>query len=451
MSNQVPRVDQWIFAFSASPKGRTYCTHIFLPSTIISAAPSAELKILQRGGRAHTGRQESINQDEITMSAAELQSMRTELERLHKAERVEANKTAEVQKKIESRKLAAHRLSQETEEEESSQPSSPKRIRRNPPTDLIDDDLDEDEEALARSLPPIVNSKSRSRRIDSDEEDQDQDQSQETESHDKNKESVSNTEDNQESRGENGEEGNNNGIIEISEEGPPTGKRKRSPNGTRKEKVTLSILEKSIRDLAIAGHDYLRMYIATQNTFPDSTTKASFSWKHLEEAMWKGVSSMRGTVANKARETIGDALGLSGMKRDDIVEAVEWMLKDLKKVRKGGEGEDDISLPFISGDLDIKMECALSCWETGVFVKKDFRDVYYKPKYQFYLRFLKNLQEKAPRWTMKMREEMYQNVLEESNMTYLLHIEDDGEGEGGNGRQEGKIDVDYDALEVSAA
>jgi hypothetical protein len=27
------------------------------------------------------------------------------------------------------------------------------------------------------------------------------------------------------------------------------------------------------------------------------------------------------------------------------------------------------------------MECALSCWETGVFVKKDFRDAYYKPKY----------------------------------------------------------------------
>ncbi|KAG2755651.1 hypothetical protein P692DRAFT_20815175 [Suillus brevipes Sb2] len=40
---------------------------------------------------------------------------------------------------------------------------------------------------------------------------------------------------------------------------------------------------------------------------------------------------------------------------------------------------------------------------------------------------------------------------EESNMTYLLHIEDDGEGEGGNARQESKINVDYDALEVSAA
>jgi len=64
---------------------------------------------------------------------------------------------------------------------------------------------------------------------------------------------------------------------------------------------------------------------------------------------------MRGTVANKARETIADALGLSGMKREDIAEAVEWMLKDLKKVRRGGEGEEDISLPFISGDLDIKV------------------------------------------------------------------------------------------------
>ncbi|KAG1856084.1 hypothetical protein F4604DRAFT_1931936 [Suillus subluteus] len=434
------------------------------------------------------------------MSAAELQSMRTELERLCKAEHVEANKTAEAQRKIESRKLAAHRLSQETEEE-FFQPSSPKCIRRNPPTDPINDNLDEDEEALARSLPPVVNSNSRSRHIDSDEEDQDQDQDQSQE---------------MESRGENGEEGNNNGIIEISEEGLPAGKRKRSPNDTRKEQVTLSILEKSVRDLAIAGHDYLHMYIATQNTFPDSTTKASFSWKRLEKAvasckelkqlmereskvMWKGVSSMRGTVANKARETIGDALGLSGMKRDDIVEAVEWMLKDLKKVHKGGEGDDDISLPFISGDLDIKnktfnhnkpfgnhfflcmffignnpdgvhyiqhfrnsplpllalitsvMECALSCWETGVFIKKDFRDVYYKPKYQFYLHFLKNIQEKAQRWTMKMREEMYQNVLEESNMTYLLHIEDDGEGDSGNGRQEGKINVDYDALEASAA
>ena len=36
-------------------------------------------------------------------------------------------------------------------------------------------------------------------------------------------------------------------------------------------------------------------------------------------------------------------------------------------------------------------------------------------------------------------------------MTYLLHIEDDGEGDGGKGSQEGKIDVDYDALEASAA
>jgi hypothetical protein len=44
-------------------------------------------------------------------------------------------------------------------------------------------------------------------------------------------------------------------------------------------------LEKSVRDLAIAGHDYLRMYIATENAFPDSTAKAIFSWKRLEEAV----------------------------------------------------------------------------------------------------------------------------------------------------------------------
>jgi hypothetical protein len=29
----------------------------------------------------------------------------------------------------------------------------------------------------------------------------------------------------------------------------------------------------------------------------------------------------------------------------------------------------------------LKMECALSCWEGGAFVKKDFRDAYFKPKY----------------------------------------------------------------------
>jgi hypothetical protein len=64
---------------------------------------------------------------------------------------------------------------------------------------------------------------------------------------------------------------------------------------------------------------------------------------------------MRGTLANKAREAIADSIGLTGMKREDIADAVDWMLKDLKKVRKGGESvEDDISLPFICGDLDIK-------------------------------------------------------------------------------------------------
>jgi len=73
------------------------------------------------------------------------------------------------------------------------------------------------------------------------------------------------------------------------------------------------------------------------------------------------------------------------------------------------------------------MECALSCWEGGAFVKKDFRDAYFKPKYvffdfivtaltpltryHFYLRFLRKLEEKAPNWTLKMRENMYQQVL----------------------------------------
>jgi hypothetical protein len=75
-------------------------------------------------------------------------------------------------------------------------------------------------------------------------------------------------------------------IIEVSQEDDTSSKpNKRSPNGTRKEQVTLSKLEKSVRDLATAGHDYLRMYIATENAFPDSTGKAAFSWKRLEEAV----------------------------------------------------------------------------------------------------------------------------------------------------------------------
>ncbi|KAG2051731.1 hypothetical protein BDR06DRAFT_973629 [Suillus hirtellus] len=355
------------------------------------------------------------------MSAAELQSMKTELERLHKAEHMEANKTAEAQRKIEFRKLAAQRLSQETEEEESSQSSSPKCIRRNLPTD---DNLDQDEEALrTRARRQNILTKIMK-------------------------------------------------IIKISEKSLPTGKRKRSLNGTRKEQVTLSILEKSVRDLAIAGHDYLCI-----------TTKASFSWKHMEEAvasckelkqlmeqelkMWKSVSSMRETVANKARETIGDVLGLSGIKRDDIVEAVEWMLKDLKKVHKGGEGNDDISLPFISSDLDIKNKTFnhnkpfgnhfFLCIYHLFFIGNNPDGVHYVQHFRnsslplLALITSVNLQKKAPRWTMKMSEEMYQNVLEDSNITYLLHIEDDGEGDSRNSRQEGKIDVDYDALEVSAA
>ena len=75
-------------------------------------------------------------------------------------------------------------------------------------------------------------------------------------------------------------------IIEVSQKEDISSKRnKRSPNGIRKEQVTLSKLEKSVRDLATAGHDYLRMYIATENAFPDSTAKAVFSWKRLEEAI----------------------------------------------------------------------------------------------------------------------------------------------------------------------
>lgn len=79
-------------------------------------------------------------------------------------------------------------MSQETEKEECPQPS-PKRIRRNLPTEVAanEDLLDEDEEALARSLPPVINSRSttvrRVGRVDSDEEDQSQDQ--ERERHDK--------------------------------------------------------------------------------------------------------------------------------------------------------------------------------------------------------------------------------------------------------------------------
>lgn len=64
---------------------------------------------------------------------------------------------------------------------------------------------------------------------------------------------------------------------------------------------------------------------------------------------------MRGTIANKAREAIADSFGLSSMKREGVADAVEWMLKDLKRVRKAGDGEEDISLPFICGDLDIKV------------------------------------------------------------------------------------------------
>ena len=58
-------------------------------------------------------------------------------------------------------------MSQETEEEENSKPSSPKCIRKNISIEVAaDDDLDDNEEALARSLPPIINSRSMGLRRD---------------------------------------------------------------------------------------------------------------------------------------------------------------------------------------------------------------------------------------------------------------------------------------------
>jgi hypothetical protein len=93
--------------------------------------------------------------------------------------------------------------------------------------------------------------------------------------------------------------------------------------------------------------------------------------------MWKGVSSMRGAVANKARDAIADSFGLTGMKREDIADAVDWMLKDLKKVRKGEDIEDDISLPFICGDLDIKVSSTYiwsGYWHYSMFLlEQDFQ------------------------------------------------------------------------------
>jgi hypothetical protein len=59
---------------------------------------------------------------------------------------------------------------------------------------------------------------------------------------------------------------------------------------------------------------------------------------------------MRGNLANKGREGLGDAYGLSGRKKDEVVDMVEWLLKDLKQVR----GEE-ITLPFLCGSLDIKV------------------------------------------------------------------------------------------------
>lgn len=88
-------------------------------------------------------------------------------------------------------------------------------------------------------------------------------------------------------------------------------------------------------------------------------------------------------------------------------------------------------------------------------------------RYHFYLRFLRKLEEKAPNWTLKMREKMYQQVLwadllfihrppywflvysEDCNMSYLLHVENALDSAGSNPVNEAIIDVDYDALEAS--
>ena len=88
-------------------------------------------------------------------------------------------------------------------------------------------------------------------------------------------------------------------------------------------------------------------------------------------------------------------------------------------------------------------------------------------RYHFYLHFLRKLEEKAPNWTWKMRENMYQQVLwvmscllppsilltlvysEDYNINYLLHHVESGSDSGSNAANEPVIDVDYDTLEPS--
>jgi hypothetical protein len=135
-----------------------------------------------RGGRPTTATASQMDQEEVSMPSAEVEAMKAELEMLRKTNNAQAKKAAEAKRKIgesffqfceniniiclpESRKRTADRLSQEMEEEEDH--STAKRTRTN---SLLQDDhhLDEDEQALARNLPPVSTSRSRSNIILSD-------------------------------------------------------------------------------------------------------------------------------------------------------------------------------------------------------------------------------------------------------------------------------------------
>lgn len=116
------------------------------------------------------------------MPSAEVEAMKAELEMLCKTNNAQAKKAAEAKRMVsecflnfcenininclpESRKRTADRLSQEMEEEKNH--STAKHTRTN---SLLqdDNDLDEDEQALARNLPPVSTPRSRSNIILSD-------------------------------------------------------------------------------------------------------------------------------------------------------------------------------------------------------------------------------------------------------------------------------------------
>jgi hypothetical protein len=127
-----------------------------------------------------------MDQEEVSMPSAEVEAMKAELEMLRKTNNAQAKKAAEAKRRVgqsflnfcesininclpESRKRTADRLSHEMEEEE--EHSTGKRTRTISP--LQDDhDLDEDEQALARNLPPVSTSRSRSNIILSDDDHQ---------------------------------------------------------------------------------------------------------------------------------------------------------------------------------------------------------------------------------------------------------------------------------------